>query len=185
MGHLKSFWTNCGTRGGTVRMEAAGIEPASTTAREERLQAYSGFEIRPAAAPGRATSRTSPSLMSRSAAEAFPLPASPLDDTGAPSRGLEGPARCLVPRRRVRDQIPHLRFPGDLRGHLEPRLATLPEDRPCRNQVAPGGSTSRMVPDLLGAGRGRGRGSRGAGVVVSMVQTFAVAVVGGLTGSAC
>lgn len=42
-----------------------------------------------------------------------------------------------------------------------------------------------MVSDLLGAGRAGGRGSRGIGVVVSMVQTFAVAVVGGLTGSAC
>ena len=96
-----------------------------------------GFRFARMAAPGQATPRASPSLMSRSAAEAFPLPASPLNDAGGPSRGLEGPARCLVPRRRVRDQIPHLRFPGILRGHLEPRLATLPESQPCRNQVAP------------------------------------------------
>src|SRR2546421_12165427 len=74
-----------------------------------------GFGFARTAAPGRATARASPSLESRSAAEAFPLPASPLDDTGDPSRGLEGPARYLI-RQRVRDQIPHLRFPGDLRG---------------------------------------------------------------------
>jgi len=32
-------------------MEAAGIEPASTIARRERLQAYSGISIRPGGCP--------------------------------------------------------------------------------------------------------------------------------------
>jgi hypothetical protein len=44
-----------------------------------------------------------------------------------------------------------------------------------------------MVPDLLRrAGPGAGRGGRFRGVgLLSVVETFAVAVVGGLTGSAC
>jgi len=42
-----------------------------------------------------------------------------------------------------------------------------------------------MVPDLMGVGRGKAAGDHGVWVWMSMVETFAVAVVGGLTGSAC
>ena len=94
-------------------MEAAGIEPASTIVRRERLQAYSGIEVRPAAAPGRATARTSPSLRVPVGGGGAPPSSKPADDAGDPSRGLEGPTRYLVTRRRVRDQIPHLRFSRD------------------------------------------------------------------------
>src|SRR6476659_1344001 len=59
-------------------------------------------------------------------------------------------------------------FPGILRGHLEPRLATLPESQPCRNQFAPLGSSPILPasPRLAPLPLAQGPLDRAAGVAI-------------------